>query len=75
MNLLEELKKIKDLSSKTKLHIVCSDGMELGGVYQSYISELDNEPEEAQLDMINLENNGLIGILESEILSIDELVE
>lgn len=73
MVLLEELKKINNLNSKTKLKVMCTNGVTLEGIYYAYTSELDNEPEEAQLDIRSSVNNGLIGILESEIKSIEVL--
>lgn len=74
MNLLKRLKqlnKIKELNSKVILKVYCVGGDVIEGRYISYISELDNEPEEPQIDLKDLKTGGYIGILEHEIQSIE----
>lgn len=75
MNLKEKLKefnKLKPLSAKTIFNIACNDGQVIEGNYYSYVSALDNEPEEAEVD-ITVKNGDVVGILESEIKSIEVL--
>lgn len=68
--LQNELKKIKNLNSKTKLRIVCNGGIIIEGEYRGYTSALNNEPEIAQVDIYSDENNMLYGLSEDEIISI-----
>ncbi|MCQ4021795.1 MULTISPECIES: hypothetical protein [unclassified Ruminococcus] len=70
MVLLNELKKIENLSDKTKLRIVCEGGIIIEGEYRGYTSALNNEPEVAQLDIYSKKNNTMYGLLETEIISI-----
>lgn len=71
MNLINELKKIEGLNEKTKLKINCYNNVIIEGKYYGFTSAMDNEPEEAELDIISSENGGLIGVLESEIKTIE----
>lgn len=73
MSLLSKLKRInevKRLNSKTFLRVYCFDGSVVDGYYSAYTSELDNTPEEAQLDIVTTRGN-YIGILEHEIKEIE----
>lgn len=69
--LLNELKKIENLSDKTKLRVVCEDKITIEGEYRGYTSALNNEPEIAQLDIYSEQVNTLYGLLETEIVSIE----
>jgi len=73
LEMLKEINKTDILSKKTVLKIICKDGVEINGRYQAYVSELDNEPEEAQLDIITLDTEASVGLLESEIETIEVL--
>lgn len=70
MILLDELKKIENLSNETKLRIVCEDEITIEGEYRGYTSALNNEPEVAQLDIYSKKDNTMYGLLETEIISI-----
>lgn len=70
MILLDELKKIENLSNETKLRIVCEDEITIEGEYRGYTSALNNEPEVAQLDIYSKKDNTMYGLLETEIASI-----
>lgn len=70
MNLLDELRKIENLSGKTRLKILCTEGITITGNYAGYVSALDNEPEVAQID-IDGDNGAYYGIEEAEIESIE----
>lgn len=70
MILLDELKKIENLSNETKLRIVCEDEITIEGKYRGYTSALNNEPEVAQLDIYSKKDNTMYGLLETEIISI-----
>ena len=74
LNRLKELNKIKKLNSNVILRIVCVDGDIVEGHYLSYTSKLNNEPEEAEIEIRSLKTGGYIGIFEHEIKSI-EIVE
>lgn len=71
--LFNELQKIKNLSDKTKLRVVCEDRIIIEGEYRGYTSALNNEPEIAQLDVFSEQTNTLYGLLETEIISIEEI--
>lgn len=73
MILFNELQKIKNLSDKTKLRVVCEDRIIIEGEYRGYTSALNNEPEIAQLDVFSEQTNTLYGLLETEIISIEEI--
>lgn len=75
MNLLSELRKIDALSDNTKLKVICNENITIEGNYYGFTSALDNEPEEAEITVVNSVNNGLVGILESEIQSIEVIKE
>lgn len=73
MNLIKELKSIHSrgaLGPEAKLKILCTNGKELIGSFESFNSAEDNEPEVAQLD-IRDKNGFLIGLLETEIEKIE----
>ena len=71
MNLWEELKKIKDLSGKTKLKVVLLDGTQLIGQYEGYTSALDNDPAIASLDLNT--DDGIYELYENEIKTIESI--
>lgn len=71
MNLLQKLKKIENLNGKTRIKAVCVDGIVVEGFYRGYTSALNNEPEIPQIDIQNSLNGGLVGLLETEIESIE----
>ena len=70
MILLDELKKIENLSDKTKLRVVCENEITIEGEYRGYTSALNNELEIAQLDIYSKKYNTIYGLLETEIVSI-----
>lgn len=71
MNLMEKLRKIENLNGKTVIKVICTDGDVAEGFYRGYTSELNNEPEIPQIDILSKKTNSLIGILETEIQSIE----
>jgi hypothetical protein len=77
MNLAERLKEItgtSEFDKKTVLKIKCTDGATIKGTYRGFTQALDNDPEIAQLDVFDIDKNWSVGILETEIESI-EIVE
>lgn len=71
LNKLKELNQIRKLSSGNILRITCINGNIIEGKYLFYTSELDNEPEEAEVCVRSLKTESCIGILEHEIKSIE----
>lgn len=73
MKLKDKLKEIsinKPLSKETRLKIICMDNQVITGNYYGYTQALDNEPEEAEVDIMS-DAGAVIGVLESEIKSIE----
>ncbi len=71
LNRLKEMNEIKKLNSDIALRIICIDGDIIEGRYLSYTSELNNDPEEAEIEVRDLKTGGYIGIFEHEIKSIE----
>ncbi len=71
LNRLKELNEIKKLNSNVIIRVICVDGDIIEGKYLSYTSKLNNEPEEAELEIRSLKTGGYIGIFEHEIESIE----
>lgn len=71
MKLLEELRKIQDLTTDTKLKITFTSGDSVIGKYKGYTDAEDNEPNVSQID-IEANDGTWYGLEETEIFSIEK---
>ncbi len=70
---LKEINAIQPLTTKTQIKIICQDNQIIEGNYRGYTSALDNEPEIDQIDLWVPDRGQLIGILSTEILSLERI--